>query len=1029
MLNFVNKIMIKKRYFFYFTFCFMLVSANKAYACGTFPAAVGADDRVIEMLPDGSGVARQGKRSAAGTPREGMVVYDSSSGQLLVCDGTNWKQVTQLAGGASTKIAAVWGSNNNGQLGNPEVSTAGTATPVRLTNVDFSQVEWKEVSSGGGHTCAIRLSDNILFCWGENTYGELGRGFAGTTMASYVPATLSSTAGWNTTAWKSVSVGGNHTCGIRLSDDRLFCWGSNGSGPGELGNGNTTSQNIPTALNSTGGWDTTEWKSVSAGGAQTCAIRKSDDRLFCWGAGSFGALGTGNTTAQSSPTALNSVGGWDTTAWKSVSVGNNHTCAIRLSDNLAFCWGYEWSGALGNGNSGFTNQPSPVSLTSSGGWNTTAWKSISAGITKTCGIRLSDDYVFCWGAAGSLGSGGNTSSAVPTALNSTGGWSTTAWKSLNSQGGINCAVRSSDDRLFCWGSNTNGQLGDGTTTSRLSPVALNSVGGWDTNSWEQVATGNNHTCAIRSSDKRLLCWGQGSNGELGSGSLVQQNSPGFLVSASTWQTEVWKSVSAGRLHSCGIRLSDDRLFCWGNNANKQLGNGENSASSLRVIPDTLNSVGGWDTSAWKSVSSGNQHTCAIRLSDDRLLCWGRGGNGRLGTGTTSDQTSPAFLNSTGGWNTTAWASVSSGGLHTCAIRSSDNRLFCWGSSASGQLGTGNTTDQNTPTALNSTGGWDATEWKSVSAGTSHTCAIRLSDDRLFCWGLGTSGQLGTGNTTDQNTPTALNSTGGWNTTAWKSVSLGDTHTCAIRLSDNRIFCWGSGTSGRLGTGNTTTRNSPTALNATGGWSTTAWKSVSTGEAHSCAIRLSDDRLFCWGSASAGGLGTGNTTDQNTPTALTSTGGWNTRSFSSVSAAGFQTLALESDPNDCSTDFSTSYNSQDLSVLLKSSGAGARFASRTRFSAPAAGLLSYDRTANIIRLCHGGSWRSFSPAAATSCSSYPTGTGNDIVIEWRADGSGLTYTSNRTLRSTPRAGSMIYNSTTKTLQICDGTNWQSLQIDP
>lgn len=235
-----------------------------------------------------------------------------------------------------------------------------------------------------------------------------------------------------------------------------------------------------------------------------------------------------------------------------------------------------------------------------------------------------------------------------------------------------------------------------------------------------------------------------------------------------------------------------------------------------------------------------RHSCVGQLT----VLLGDGANGRLGTGNTTQQLVPTALDSAGGWNTTAWSAVDAGAGHTCAVRASGSRIFCWGNGGNGRLGTGNTTQQLVPTALDSAGGWDTTAWSAVTAGNMHTCAIRTSDSRIFCWGDGGNGRLGTGNGSNQLSPVALNSVGGWDTTAWNAVMAGSAHNCAIRASDNRIFCWGinyatdgsaNEYSGELGNGNNVDQNSPVALDSEGGWHNAAWDSVSGGGSHTCAI--------------------------------------------------------------------------------------------------------------------------------------------------------------------------------------------------
>lgn len=511
--------------------------------------------------------------------------------------------------------------------------------------------------------------------------------------------------------------------------------------------------------------------------------------------------------------------------------------------------------------------------------------------------------------------------------------------------------------------------------------------------------------------------------------------PLISVTHSPWASEKWKDIVSGQYHACGIRLGDGSLRCWGYGIFGKLGTGE---EANRIVPTPL--VAGWDETEWKMVSLGVDHTCGIRADDDRIFCWGFGGDGRLGNAATSQQLVPTALTMAAGWNTTAWKSLTLGSIHTCGIRSSDDRIFCWGRGSDGRLGTGDTTTTNTiPRSLTATAGWDMTAWKSVSAGNLHTCAIRASDNRIFCWGLGSSGQLGTGDTTATNhTPRPLTSANGWDMTAWKSVSAGNNFTCAVRLSDNRVFCWGSGADGRLGTGDILDRNVPTALASANGWNTTAWKSVHTGAGdifsvsgrHACAIRLNDNRLFCWGDGSGGQLGTGDTNATNhTPRPLTSTDDWNRSGWKTVSIGGYHTLGVQADPRECPV-LSSNYDDGDFVLQLLAAAGKTKVGRRGSFLSGGEGFLAYDSADGAVKVCVDGAWKSLITYVGASCSSYPAGVGiNDRVIEWKKDGDGKTFNSRRSLRPTPREGSMTYNSVSKTLQVCDGIDWLQISTPP
>ena len=181
------------------------------------------------------------------------------------------------------------------------------------------------------------------------------------------------------------------------------------------------------------------------------------------------------------------------------------------------------------------------------------------------------------------------------------------WKQVSVGQLHTCGIRG-DDTLWCWGSNSSGQLGDNSTTDRLVPTAISGGG-----SWKQVSAGSSHTCGILSDDS-VRCWGNNGNGQLGDNSTTQRLVPTAISGGGSW-----KQVSAGNNHTCGI-LSNDTLHCWGSNSTGQLGD---NSTTQRLVPTAISGGG-----SWKQVSAGNTHTCGI-LSDDSVRCWGSNGNGQL----------------------------------------------------------------------------------------------------------------------------------------------------------------------------------------------------------------------------------------------------------------------------------------------------------------------------------------------------------------------------------------------------------------
>src|SRR3989339_264992 len=193
-----------------------------------------------------------------------------------------------------------------------------------------------------------------------------------------------------------------------------------------------------------------------------------------------------------------------------------------------------------------------------------------------------------------------------------------------------------------------------------------------------ISVGGGHTCGIRSNDSRVLCWGNSGNGILGNGQISPNRAEPYPIA----DTSAYLTVSAGYAYTCGIRATDSRVLCWGNGTFGQLGNG---GTGNYLIP-TLTI----DSSPYKSISVGSYHTCGIRASDSRVLCWGDSEFGKLGDGQMYiDRTSPYLTT-----DTFAYLQVNAGWTHTCGIRASDSRVLCWGQGVDGRLGDGNLATHN-----------------------------------------------------------------------------------------------------------------------------------------------------------------------------------------------------------------------------------------------------------------------------------------------------------------------------------------------
>ena len=345
---------------------------------------------------------------------------------------------------------------------------------------------------------------------------------------------------------------------------------------------------------------------------------------------------------------------------------------------------------------------------------------------------------------------------------------TSPWDVLSAGFDYGCGIVGT--KLFCWGENRNGELGDGTTTTKTSPTPIGSL------AWSSVDAGVDHTCGITTKGE-LFCWGDNTYGQIGDGTSGTGRTKPVQVGKAT----DWVQVATGWIHTCAVNTSG-AMYCWGNNSTGQLGA---PVKGMATSPVLVNK----DTD-WTRIAAGYGHTCAIKKAGS-MYCWGFNADGQLGISSTTSQSSPMLVG-----RLTDWTDVSATYNNTCGIRSS-GVLMCWGDNGYGQVGDGSGKDRTAPVALS--GAWD-----SVSSGPGHTCGINTSG-ALYCWGLNSDGQIGDASTTSRTTPTRVGSA-----SSWDFVSAGADHTYGLRTSGS-AYAWGGNAYGQLGTSVGKLATSPQAL--------------------------------------------------------------------------------------------------------------------------------------------------------------------------------------------------------------------------
>ena len=268
-----------------------------------------------------------------------------------------------------------------------------------------------------------------------------------------------------------------------------------------------------------------------------------------------------------------------------------------------------------------------------------------------------------------------------------------------------------------------------------------------------------------------------------------------------------KHIIGGFGYVCAVAL-DGRVYCWGSNSNGKIGSGNTSSA---LVPSAVKISGALVGKVIKQIepSSAGNHSCVI-ASDDKAYCWGHNGFGQLGNNNTVNSLTPVAVDTAGVLASKTIKQIASGGISSCVIASED-KAYCWGSNNFGQLGNGNLKNSSTPTPVSTTGVLAGKTIKQITAGTEFTCAI-ASDDKAYCWGSNSSGQLGNNSTINSGVPVAVNTSGVLAGKTIKQISAGSSHTCAI-ASDDKAYCWGSNSSGELGNNSTINSGVPTHVYA------------------------------------------------------------------------------------------------------------------------------------------------------------------------------------------------------------------------
>ncbi|MGE5364504.1 MAG: T9SS type A sorting domain-containing protein [Bacteroidota bacterium] len=376
-----------------------------------------------------------------------------------------------------------------------------------------------------------------------------------------------------------------------------------------------------------------------------------------------------------------------------------HTAIVKY-DGTAYTWGTNSFGQLGDNTSLQKNAPVAVYLgtsTSNGALFGKTLTAIAMGLYHTVALD-SDGKVYAWGDNnnGQLGNGNNSNSRVPVAV--------TIDKKITSiaAGSMHAVALAEDGTVYAWGNNYYGQLGDGSTTNRNVPVAVNTSGELNGKKIIAIAGGQEYTVAL-DNDGKVYAWGTNSLGQLGNDQkYVEKNSlpVAVYIGTSTSKGELYDkkvtAIAAGQSHT--VALADNgKVYAWGLCGNGPLGNGI-STNEIMTKPVAVNTTGELYGKTITAIAAGSSHTIALD-DNGKVYTWGYNAYGQLGNNSTTNSAVPVAVNTTGELNGKTITAIAAGQSHTVAL-DDKGKVYTWGYNANGQLGNNSTTNSSVPVAVN-----------------------------------------------------------------------------------------------------------------------------------------------------------------------------------------------------------------------------------------------------------------------------------------------------------------------------------------
>ena len=641
----------------------------------------------------------------------------------------------------------VWaaGYNWNGRLGD------GTSThrsyPVQVLDVNgggLSNVV--AISAGDAHTVYSK-SDGTAWATGYNESGQLGDG---STLDKSSAVQVDDSNGDPLAGVVAISAANRHTVYLK-SDGTVWSVGKNNYG--QLGDGTTTNSSVPVQVLKTDGSGLNEVVEISANNEHSVYLT-SDGTAWSAGRNNYGKLGDGSATNSDNPVQVMDANGIEMSGIVGISTGNNHSVFLK-SDGTTWAVGANSFNQLGDGSS--VNRTAPVQVVHANGSGLKNVTGVSTIGWHTVYSR-SDGTVWATGHnnSGQLGDGTTSKLTTPAEVVNTEGNGLKDVVDL-SAGHSSTAYLKEDGTVWAFGANTYGQLGDGTTTDRSTPVQVMDVNGSEFSGVIDISRGAFHTVYIKE-DSTVWAVGRNNTGQLGDGSTSSKDNPIQVTDTNGIGLSGVVSISTNKYHSVYLK-NDGTVWATGPHGYGRLGNGETSGTSLN--PVQVIDADGNGLSNVVGISAGLDYTMYVK-SDRTAWASGRNNYGQLGDGTNTDRNSSIQVMDANGSAFTGVVGVSAAYYHTLFLKI-DGTVWATGHNGYGRLGDGTVSDSNVPVQVLNSDGTPFNGVVGISASAQHSVFLK-SDGTVWSMGITITASLGT--VRPRTVPTPSPCTGKYRLISW-----------------------------------------------------------------------------------------------------------------------------------------------------------------------------------------------------------------------------------------------------------------------